>query len=37
MLCAEIIKHGGERLRDKLLTLLNLVKNNLVFPNEWKT
>lgn len=22
---------------NKLVTLLNLVKNNLVFPNEWKT
>ena len=34
---AEAIKHRGERLRDKLVTLLNLVKNNLVVPNEWKT
>ena len=37
MLCAEIIKLGGERLRDKLITLLNFVKNNQVFPNESKT
>ena len=37
VLYAETIKYGGERLLDKLVTLLNLVKNNLVIPNEWKT
>lgn len=33
----EAIKYGGQRLLDKLVTLLNLGKNNLVIPNEWKT
>ena len=36
-MCTEAIKYGGERLLNKLVTLLNLVKNNLVIPNEWKT
>ena len=31
---AEAIKYSGQRLLDKLVTLLNLVKNNLVIPNE---
>ena len=31
------IKHWGKRLLDKPVTVLNLVKNNLVFPYEWKT
>ena len=36
-MCTEAIKYGGERLPNKLVTLLNLVKNNLVIPYEWKT
>lgn len=37
VLWAEAIKYGGQRLLDKLVALLNFVKNDLVIPNEWKT